>query len=199
MAEIWEDIKGFEGFYQFSNMFRVKMLSRSVKAGNGYRTIPERVLKLSKFPNGYLFFRLFVNYESTHVSQHRLIGLHFISNPENKPFINHKNGVKDDNRVENLEWATASENSQHAYKTGLRNGLPKEKVHFFGKKGVDSYAFHRTGGLNPKAKKIKCLTLDVTFGCTKEMSDYLGISGSKISEVCNNKRIHASGMSFMFV
>ena len=62
----------------------------------------------------------------TNFSVHRLIATHFIPNPEGKPCVNHKNGVKHDNRVENLEWCTYAENTQHAYETGLAEGLKGE-------------------------------------------------------------------------
>ena len=60
---------------------------------------------------------------------HRLIAETFIPNPLNLPQVNHKNGVKDDNSIENLEWVTAQQNSIHAYKNGLSHGRPGEKHH----------------------------------------------------------------------
>ena len=76
------------------------------------------VLKPFNDRDGYLRVNLLGKMHSVH----RLIAKAFIPNPENKPTVNHINGIKDDNRVNNLEWATNSENTKHAYKTGLNCG-----------------------------------------------------------------------------
>lgn len=64
---------------------------------------------------GYVCCRLYDNYRNRELKVHRLIAKAFIENPENKPYINHINGIKDDNRIENLEWCTAKENNYHAW------------------------------------------------------------------------------------
>jgi hypothetical protein len=94
-------------------------------------------LKFSK-RNGYYFLRLTKNKKQKNICIHRLMAETFIPNPENKPCINHKNGIKTDNRIENLEWCTNKENSTHAVKYGLmsfgeHHGLSKlrdEDVYF---------------------------------------------------------------------
>jgi hypothetical protein len=68
---------------------------------------------------GYLTIRIPINGEYRSVGQHRLLAESFIPNPENKTEVNHKNGIKNDNRLENLEWVTRSENIKHAFATGL--------------------------------------------------------------------------------
>lgn len=115
--EIWKDIKGYEGIYQVSNYGRVKSLHN--KFGN-----KELIMKLNKKYNGYYQVRLKNNGESKDVSIHRLVALHFIPNPENKPQVNHINEDKSDNRAENLEWCTSSYNNTY----GTRIERVKSKV-----------------------------------------------------------------------
>ncbi len=68
---------------------------------------------------GYKMIALTKKGNTKIISMHRLVAIAFIPNPKNKPCINHKNGIKTDNRIKNLEWCTHAENSQHAYRTGL--------------------------------------------------------------------------------
>ena len=115
MQEIWKDIEGYEGLYQVSNLGRIKSLQKGIKK--------EKIRKqFYKKDSGYLLITLSKENKLHTYSVHRLVAKAFIPNPNNKEQVNHKNGIKDDNRVENLEWNTSSENIQHAYKTGLMDG-----------------------------------------------------------------------------
>ena len=120
MTEIWKDIPGYEGLYQVSNLGRVKSLSRIVNYGGRKRKTTEKILKqnISRRYNSVQFQKC-----GKTITVHRLVANAFISNPENKPQINHINGIRADNRAENLEWCTQSENQKHAYKIGLQKGF----------------------------------------------------------------------------
>ena len=96
--EIWKDIPGYEGEYKVSNM------------GNVYSIIKHRLSSLILNKTlGYLF----VNLHGKNYRVHRLVALTFIPNPENKPYIDHINTIKTDNRVENLRWCTPMENTHN--------------------------------------------------------------------------------------
>jgi len=124
--EVWKDIKGYEGFYQVSNLGQVKRLKTKVKGKlNSIRTLPERINK-PRMQNGYLSVAL-QNMNRINIKLHRLVALHFIPNPENKPEINHIDGNKKNNRVDNLEWCTRKENMIHASKNGLVSKIKGEQ------------------------------------------------------------------------
>lgn len=113
--EKWISIKGYEGLYEVSDQGRVR----------SFRNKEERILKTYLQSSGYEVVCLCVNYKRKKIMVHRLVAIHFLDNPKNKPQINHKNGIKTDNRLINLEWNTPSENSKHAIENGLVNKKPE--------------------------------------------------------------------------
>ncbi|NFG01740.1 hypothetical protein FCV36_05215 [Clostridium sporogenes] len=117
--EIWKDIKGYEGLYQVSNLGKVKSLITTQSRRIG-------ILK-SYNHSGYRRINLYKNGKGKKYYIHRLVAKAFISNVNNYPEVNHIDGNKQNNRVENLEWCTSSQNQIHAFKIGLQR--PNPKIH----------------------------------------------------------------------
>lgn len=119
-GEVFNPIKENEKSYQISSFGRVKSL-------NYNHTNQPKILKNNLQNTGYLAVSLNFNGKVKTISVHRLVAEAFIPNPDNKPFVNHINGIKTDNRAENLEWCTASENTNHGIKIGLINDIRGQK------------------------------------------------------------------------
>lgn len=124
--EIWKDLKGYEGLYQVSNLGNIKRIIFR----NRVVTKPmEKLLKFFKKGSGYFAVSLYKDCKKKNTFVHRLVAENFIENNQNKKTVNHIDGNKFNNHVENLEWCTYSENHKHAFKIGLKKprGKAKEK------------------------------------------------------------------------
>jgi hypothetical protein len=128
MIEIWKDIPGYEGIYQASSLGRIKSLKRIAELRYKYkRTIRERILKLVPDNFGYYKVSLHKDKKIKTIKVHKLVALTFIKNEENKREVNHIDGNKKNNKPDNLEWCSRSENMKHAFKNGLHNQLKGER------------------------------------------------------------------------
>lgn len=171
--EIWKDIDGFENLYQISNYGRLKSLG----SNNNSTAINKDIIRKT-FPNSknYLSCLIYKNSVKKQARLHRLVAQAFIPNPHNKPQVNHIDGNKQNNRIDNLEWCTNSENQLHAYKNGL------EKPRF--QRKVNQYDLENN--------------YIQTFEYIREAEKKLKIDASSISSVCKGKRKTAGGYKWKY-
>lgn len=128
MNEVWKDIEGYEGLYQVSSEGRVRSCARKYLAGNHHRSVKDRILKLHVNTNGYIHISLRKEKGPMFFRVHRLVATAFIPNPYNKGDVNHKDGVRSNNKATNLEWATRSENLLHKHRILGRPGAQTGKT-----------------------------------------------------------------------
>ena len=126
--EIWKSIPKYEGYYEASNFGRIKSIPRKVRNGRGYKITKEKILKPSLNEWRYEEVNLSVNGKHRSQRVNRLIALTFIPNPDNLPQVNHKDGIKTNNNVENLEWCNASYNMLHCHANGLSDWETKIRI-----------------------------------------------------------------------
>lgn len=166
--EIWKEIKDFDN-YEISNYGNVKRKEYTVVFSNGkiYK-YKERYIKSSN-RGGYKRYDLIKHGSKKTLSAHRLVAEAFIPNPENKPCVNHINGIKDDNRIDNLEWVSNSENMKHSYDV-----LKRKNSGILGRK-ID-------------LKEIPLIKSMYFNGCTqREIAYKYNVHQRVIWEIVNNK------------
>ena len=168
MNETWKPISGYEGLYEVSNLGNVRSLKRANTNG--------RVLKQGWRPNGYLIVSLSKNNRQKTKLTHRLVAEAFIPNPNRLSEVNHKDGNKENNCVDNLEWVTRMDNVKHSIETGLKkpvfnNPLRSKVVNQY---SVDGKLLH-------------------TYPSTGEAERQTGIRHGNISKCCNGKTPTAGG------
>ena len=189
--EEWREIEGYEGLYLVSNQGNVRSL-------NYRHTGKIRNLKPQKDKKGYLAIGLCRNGGLKWGKIHRLVASAFIPNPENKPQVNHINGNKADNRAENLEWATDSENIRHAYKTGLKHGDPEWGRKLGATHGQASRAMQAERCKRPViATNIKTGE-ETPFESAAEVERILGVNHASVPRVCTGRQKAAKGYTFRY-
>lgn len=165
MKEVWKDIEGYEGLYQVSNLGRVHSLYKNL------------ILKGSEDSWGYLQVKLYKNGIKSNKKMHRLVAQAFIPNPENKPEVNHIDEDKTNNKLSNLEWSTAKENSNHGTRT--------ERM--------------------AKTRSIPILATNLKTGeskeyySTKECARQLGLDKSNIAKVLKGRYKQTGGYTFKYL
>jgi len=171
--EIWKSVNGYAGSYEISNYGRVKSLSRCIKTKNNKQYMrKEIILKQYLNKSGYYFVNLCKSSKMKNHRIHRLVAKHFISNKSKYNCVNHKDGNKINNHVENLEWCTFSYNLKHAHEIGIKKA----------KSGVDNY-FSKLDNYDVTLIKI---LLNNTNLKQKDIASMFNIHTTTISKIYNN-------------
>lgn len=173
MKEIWKDIKDFEN-YKISNLGKIKR--KKHKRFDRNQILREREVKVTYPKNNlYPYVTLCKDGKKHNKNLHRLLAETFIPNPENKPCVNHIDGNKQNNNLNNLEWCTYSHNNKEAYRIGLTRGTAKTTLQF-----------------DKNGNFIK------EWFSTRKAEQELNVANGKISCCCIGKRKTAGGFIWKY-
>lgn len=188
VGEEWREIEGFNGRYKISSFGRI------ASNWGGWK-----VKTLSVLKSGYFYTDLYLKSKRIRFQIHRLVATTFIPNPENKPQVNHKDGNKLNNHVNNLEWVTVSENALHAtyvIKTNTVPHMPKGYKHskLTIQKRIKYYETHPANC----AKSVICLETGEKFSSIRKAQEYFGLSKRGIYLAMEENR-KIKGLTFKFL
>jgi hypothetical protein len=169
--EIWKDVAGYEGLYQVSNLGNVRSVDKYTSNRFATRFWPSKALKLKNTRFGYVVANLSKEGKLKNVFVHRIVCAAFIGDHPNKQ-VNHINGIKTDNRLENLEWVTSSENHLHAFKTGLRVG----------------YSIKGSQSSKAKLDETKVREIKLSSNSVRNLAKIYGVHHSVIQGIKTGKR-----------
>lgn len=161
MGAIWRDVIGYEGLYQVSDQGKVRNRKR------------RRNLRPNTKKDGYCQVTLSKDGAVSYYMLHRLVAIAFLPNPDGLPQVNHKNGKKQDNRLVNLEWCSASENQQHRYKV--------------------------LGKTETCNKSVMCTDTGEIYPSVRAAAAASGAHPSAVSMCCNGTRKSANKLHFIFM
>ena len=164
--EIWKDIPGYSGLYQISN-------KGCVISYCGFHNVTQRILRPQITQNGYYQVSLKIHGKVQRFKIHRLVAMAFIPNPRNLPQINHRNEIKTDNRVENLEWCTPQYNV--CYGTGLERRAKK------------------------RGKRVECVETGIVYYSCGNAAQMMNLDFSHISKCCRGLLPQHKGFHFKYV
>ena len=206
--EIWKPIKYFEGYYEVSNLGRIRSLAREIINCNGKKIhLKGKILKSNKHPEGYILVYLSKNSKSKTFRVHRLVAEAFISNPDNKPCIDHINCIRDDNRAENLRWVTHSENNNNPLTKENMSESQKgkhigENNHFYGKThSEETRKIMSEKGKDNRANMRPVINLDtgeIFISIRRACEKYPHILPTHITRVCKGKRKRTGGYRWAY-
>ena len=173
--EIWKPVVNYEDSYEVSSLGRVRSVDRHVPTFNGRRFSKGKMKDFKHDKDGYCVVHLYRNQKCDSSYVHRVVAKSFIPNPENKPQVNHIDGIKTNNTIENLEWCTGLENCHHSWKYLNRNNWHmKGELCNFSKLKLENVKFIRAN-YNKK------------FLNQKALSKMFNVSNSLISQIIKNK------------
>lgn len=184
MEEIWKQTQGNK-IYLVSNLGNIKSLGHDYIRCDGKRTVTNPGIIKSFFnkANGYVYVKLRINKKQCTFSVHRLVAYSFLNNSLNLSEVNHKNGIKTDNRLENLEWVSKSQNHKHRYQ--VLNHIPNGKGLF------------NCGNSKPVIQLDKNGNKIAEFPSTAEAARQLGIIPSSIISVFTGRYKSAGGFKWI--